>query len=70
MCQYVRLPNPAIFPLRLTTSVDGRSWPSTGTSDRLKLRLDSAGIDNAAGVYYHQVNAYSIKLSIWETGFL
>lgn len=46
------------------------SWPSTGTSDVLKLRLDSAGVDNAAGVYYHQVTCMLDQIVYLGGGFL
>ena len=30
-------------------------WPSTGTSDSLRINVNTAGVSHVAGVYHHEV---------------
>ncbi len=32
-------------------------WPSTGTSDSIRIRVDTAGVSNVAGVYHQEVSS-------------
>lgn len=36
-------------------------WPSTGTSDAIRIRLDTAGVSNAAGVYHQEVRVSCLR---------
>jgi hypothetical protein len=40
---------------QIDADVCSNIWPSTGTSDTIRLHLDTAGVSNVAGVYHHEV---------------